>query len=435
MADGEDDSSAASLPPAAFAVEAYRTILGRAPGAAELEAIVTALNAGVPHDDFLGGIVRSPEFHRRLRCAPVNLLDLGLDDESFLRSLYRETLHREIDSIGLSGNLERLSQGTSREEILWDVVRSPEFQARLATSTVVPPPRRNLLSMKPERYSREGEFLLFRIIEPADYDWLEEQILANHYYETAGSWGYEIDLDKEVMAEFLSLFDPARGLEIGCGTGAVLECLRRRGMAFDGLEISAFSIRRSFEAVRERIRQGDLLTTSFPDASFDVLVGLDVFEHLNPNKLAHYVSRIRQILASDGFLVINVPAFGNDEVFGTVHTFWVPEWRLAAAARTTFDLVPTDDLGYPLMGHLVWADTVWWETRLRSWGFARQRPLERALHSVFDGVMERTPARRSYFVFQPEGASDARRNEVLRRVDAYDRGRLRRLADSYADHS
>ena len=77
-----------------------------------------------------------------------------------------------------------------------------------------------------------------------------------------------------------------------------------------------------------------------------------------------------------------------------------------------------DEEGYPIHGHLAWADAGWWTTRFEEAGFTRDVDVERAFHAKYDSYMEkRSPARRAYFVFGKK-ATAARRAAVVERISA-----------------
>ena len=160
----------------------------------------------------------------------------------------------------------------------------------------------------------------------------------------------------------IAAFAPAKPLELGCAAGAVLTCLERAGIAAYGVEISSMAIAKATESVRPRIHQGDLLALDLP-RDHDVLFGLDIFEHLNPNKLDAYLARMAEVTSADAYLFCNIPAFGEDPIFGTVFPFYIDGWKRDAAAGRPFSALHVDDLGYPIHGHLAWADAAWWTRR------------------------------------------------------------------------
>jgi SAM-dependent methyltransferase len=267
-----------------------------------------------------------------------------------------------------------------------------------------------------ERPDRSGaRVLTFRARAPADFDWLEEQILGNGYYDKPGIWGSEVNLDKRLMAEMVACLRPARVLDFGCASGAVLVALDALGVRAEGVEISAAAAARADRHVRGSIHVGDLLEVDLPQR-YDVVCGLDVYEHLNPNRIDAYISRVAELLAPGGFALCNIPAFGDDEVFGTVFPRTLADWDAQAEQGQVFSHLPVDAEGYPYHGHLVWADSPWWVDRWTRAGLRRQHGLERVMHERYDGhLAQSAPARRSFYVFSKH-ADEARVAELTNEI-------------------
>lgn len=358
------------------------------------------------------------QFWKRLA---ARLEPLTLSDSAFIDRAFREILGRDADQGGLEFYRGVLRQGVRRNAVFLDIMRSEEFKRTLAPEARSSLP--NLVVLRPERYRRtidrsSGEsILVFETDTSADVDWLEGAIVANGYYEKPGVWVLEVDFDKRLIAEMLAAFAPSAGLELGCAAGAVLECLQDLGVEADGVDISAMAIARASERVRPRIHQGDLLSLDLPKR-YDLLFGLDVFEHLNPNRLDAYLDRLAAITSDEAFLYCNIPAFGADPIFGTVFPFYVDGWMEDAAAGRPFTRLHADEQGYPIHGHLVWADAAWWTRRFAAAGFTRDFEIERAFHRKYGAYMEkRSPARRAFFVFG-KPASAVRRAAMLDRIQA-----------------
>lgn len=329
------------------------------------------------------------------------------DDAAFLDEVFQTLLGRPIDPDGRRLYAERLATGLSREEMVILVASSEEYKARCragANAGSGSGPR----FRSPERYRLVPALGIwtFPALGPSDFDWIEAAILADGYYERPGVWTLEVDTDKRVMAEIVATLSSGTVLEFGCASGAVLEGLHERGLSFEGVDISTMAIAQSSERVRPHIHHGDLLSVSLGDG-FDAAFGLDIFEHLNPNRLPAYLERLRCCLRPGGLLYANVPAFGNDEVFGEVFSYYLRGWDVDAAAGRCFSTLHVDGDGYPIHGHLIWADTTWWVAQFESAGFVRQRNLEAALHDKYDEYMAaETPARRSFYVLSAGPCSD-----------------------------
>lgn len=357
-------------------------------------------------------------FLKRLK---ARLEPLLLSDADFVDSAFREILGRDADQGGLDFYRGVLRQGVRRNAVFLDIMRSEEFKRTLAPVRHASLP--NLVVLRPERYRRTLDrstgqsILVVEAAVPADYDWLEAAIITHGYYEKPGVWVLEVDFDKRLVAEMLAAFAPGAALELGCAAGAVLECLQDLGIEAEGIDISTMARARASERVRPRIHQGDILSLALP-RRYDLLFGLDVFEHLNPNKLDAYLARLAAVTSEDAFLFGNIPAFGQDPVFGTVFPFYVDGWKEDAAAGRPFSRLHVDDEGYPIHGHLAWADAAWWSAQFERAGFTREVEIERALHRKYDGYMDkRSPARRAFFVFG-KPASAGRRAGILGRISA-----------------
>lgn len=341
-------------------------------------------------------------------------------DTAFLEDAYREILGRVPDESGLAHYRALLRQGLGRTAVLLSLMRSDEFRRTLLPASPETSPLPNLIERSPARYTQtrdltNGEAItVFAVRSPEDFDEMERAILEAGYYEHPGVWNLEVDADKRVIAEIVAAFDPRRALELGCAAGAVLECLDDTGIHAEGIEISRMAIDRAPAAIRQRIHHGDLLTLDLPP-EHDVVFGLDVFEHLNPNRLQTYIAQLVGAMSSEGFLFCNVPAFGTDPVFGVVFPFYVEGWAEDAAAGRLFSSMHVDDRGYPVHGHLTWADARWWASRFEAAGLSREVEIERALHRKYDIFMtRRAPARRAFFVFG-RNVSRERRAAVLNR--------------------
>jgi hypothetical protein len=357
-----------------------------------------------------------------LKYLKARLEPIFQSDTEFVDAAYRDILGRGADQGGLQFYRGVLRQGMRRTAVLLDLMRSEEFRRTLVAATHASIP--NLVVQRPERYRRTVDrsngqpVLVFDAASPADIDWLEEAIIQNGNYEAPGVWVLDVDFDKRLVAEMIAAFAPQRALELGTAAGAVLECLADLGVAAEGVEISSMAIAKASDRVRPRIHHGDLLALDLA-SDYDLVFGLDVFEHLNPNKLDAYVARMAAITREDAFLFCNIPAFGDDPVFGTVFPYYVDGWE-AQAARSggLLSTLHVDEQGYPIHGHLTWADAGWWTRRFEQAGFARELAIERAFHAKYGEYMKkRSPARRAFFVFG-KPASAPRRADIVRRVAA-----------------
>ena len=97
-----------------------------------------------------------------------------------------------------------------------------------------------------------------------------------------------------------------RILDVGCGTGANLELLSKFGEA-EGVDVSEDAL--SFCRARglEKVRRGAAEELPYEDASFDLVTGLDVVEHLDSDVAG--LKEMHRVLKPGGRILLFVPAF------------------------------------------------------------------------------------------------------------------------------
>ena len=127
----------------------------------------------------------------------------------------------------------------------------------------------------------------------------------------------------------------ARILEIGSGRGALLRHLLHQGHSIVGVEINADRIdesRRLYGPLP--ITKVDGAHLPFPDASFDVVLSFDVFEHI-PDSDAH-LDEVRRVLAPRGRYLLQTPNKWTNTVFETIRWRSFTAWRADHCALHTF---------------------------------------------------------------------------------------------------
>jgi hypothetical protein len=316
---------------------------------------------------------------------------------------YRLFLDREPEHE--SAVLEKLNAWTTTKELRTDFMASSEFHLKNLDLKKKELELLPIIGQRPSSYhlvdeiTGDHKILTFFATQTTDFDWLESMILANGYYEKEGIWGFEIDIDKRVMAEMICAFMPYHALEIGCANGPVLQVLHENNIRCEGVEISQFAIQRAFPDIKNQIHHGDLLSIALLP-QYDFVFGFDVFEHLNPNKLDKYLAKISSVMVDGGYLFCNIPAFGEDPIFGLVFPLYIAEWQQDILHRKNFSAIHVDQAGYPVNGHLIWADSSWWVAQFAKHGFLREKAIEKAFHEKYDNYMQKASiARKSYYVF------------------------------------
>ena len=115
-------------------------------------------------------------------------------------------------------------------------------------------------------------------------------------------------------------------LEIGTGTGGMLHALLARGLRARGVEINPGLIAES------RTWFGELpvlpvtgVTLPFPDASFDLVLSFDVFEHIRDSD-AH-LREVSRVLRPGGRYLVQTPSKWPNTIFETIRWKSLTRWR------------------------------------------------------------------------------------------------------------
>jgi ubiquinone/menaquinone biosynthesis C-methylase UbiE len=95
-------------------------------------------------------------------------------------------------------------------------------------------------------------------------------------------------------------------LDIGCGTGATMDHLKRYGRPH-GIDLSELPLSFSRKRGHHRVLRANATDLPFGDESFDLITALDVVEHLDDDVKG--LSEMRRVLKGGAFAVIFVPAF------------------------------------------------------------------------------------------------------------------------------
>lgn len=107
-----------------------------------------------------------------------------------------------------------------------------------------------------------------------------------------------------LIKRFLQLKSP-RILDIGCGTGKNVEFFSGLGQIW-GLDKSEHAINLCRNRGLHNIIQADAVNIPFCSESFDVIIMLDVLEHLDEDKT---LAEVVRLLKPKGLLIATVPAY------------------------------------------------------------------------------------------------------------------------------
>lgn len=131
-----------------------------------------------------------------------------------------------------------------------------------------------------------------------------------------GFWG-----NNPAAIQFLEATDlfsrPRKILEIGSGKGHMLRYLVNEGHDAQGLDMDPAAIAECDSDLR--IHQGLATELPFEDGSFDIVLSLDLFEHV-PDSDRH-LSEVRRVLKTNGYYLLQTPNKWTNIPFETLRFF------------------------------------------------------------------------------------------------------------------
>jgi ubiquinone/menaquinone biosynthesis C-methylase UbiE len=134
---------------------------------------------------------------------------------------------------------------------------------------------------------------------------IEDALGADSHAASRAKFSSEDDQSQTELVETRALPE-MRILDIGCGTGATMDRLRRYGLPH-GIDLSEIPLRFSRRRGHQRTLRASATELPFDSESFDLVTALDVIEHLDDD--ARGLSEIHRVLKPGAPAVIFVPAF------------------------------------------------------------------------------------------------------------------------------
>jgi SAM-dependent methyltransferase len=113
---------------------------------------------------------------------------------------------------------------------------------------------------------------------------------------------------RETVEAVLRLLPEVRGrrcLEIGCATGTSSWFLRRRGGDWVSTDFEPEQVESARQLLKDDVKLIDASGLPFPDASFDVVVGINFLEHLGNDR--QFVGEMVRVLKPGGDFLLTCP--------------------------------------------------------------------------------------------------------------------------------
>jgi 2-polyprenyl-3-methyl-5-hydroxy-6-metoxy-1,4-benzoquinol methylase len=106
---------------------------------------------------------------------------------------------------------------------------------------------------------------------------------------------------------------PAQVLELGCSHGSFVALLRQAGYQASGVEMSPWVVTYAHETFDIPVEGGPVESLSLPKNSLDIIVLMDVMEHLSDPLIT--IEHCISLLKSNGLLLIQMPEFQEEKSY------------------------------------------------------------------------------------------------------------------------
>ncbi|HQY31913.1 MAG TPA: class I SAM-dependent methyltransferase, partial [Thermomicrobiales bacterium] len=159
---------------------------------------------------------------------------------------------------------------------------------------------------------------------------MKSEYYGEYYEHENNHWWFKwrFDMITEIV-EALPRNESFRLLDAGCGTGQMTKLLEKYGDAV-GLELAPEAIAFARKRGVQNIVQGSITDPPFPAGSFDLVLSLDVIEHVDND--VQILESLFEIVKPGGHLIVTVPAFQSlwsqhDEINQHKRRYRVPQLR------------------------------------------------------------------------------------------------------------
>ena len=124
-------------------------------------------------------------------------------------------------------------------------------------------------------------------------------------------------INQRLLNKYLPRKSNVRILDAGCGPGSAMIYLSKFGKV-TGVDISEHALK--YAKKRGSVKKGDILNLPFKNASFDIVVCLDVLYHIWVVDKKKAISEFHRVLKKDGILLLREPAYewmrSNEDIVG-----------------------------------------------------------------------------------------------------------------------
>lgn len=159
-------------------------------------------------------------------------------------------------------------------------------------------------------------------------DW-RARVLARYVSTHAAVSDAAANLDRrrpfldQLIADHFPADRAIKGIDLGCGHGAIVWAARRAGYAdFHGVDASPEQVAMAKQLGIEGVRQGDLVAelAATKDASLDVVVLFDLYHYFDPQTQMKLADEVRRVLKPGGRWILHLP--NGEALFAGRVRYW-----------------------------------------------------------------------------------------------------------------
>jgi len=137
-----------------------------------------------------------------------------------------------------------------------------------------------------------------------------------------------------IVYSFNNFIKPSRILDIGCAKGFLVSLFNSFGVESYGVDISSYAINHAPEEIKKNLFVLDVEKDDLPFSNdyFDLLMIVEVLEHLHFFSISHFLKEIKRVLRQGGYVCLTLPT-KKDEKQDITHinlhpkSFWVELFR------------------------------------------------------------------------------------------------------------
>ena len=263
------------------------------------------------------------------------------------------------------------------------------FHRLLAFLVTLPVRTRNRLAVRLASPEKVRDLLLSRDFYGSDYFDSDKNPLLESGY--GSSYGENPDF-RDVALLARDLLGAKKAMDIGCAKGYLVLALLQESVEAWGVDISQYALDQAPPEVRERLMLADIARAELPEDSFDLLLALEVLEHVSPEEIAGVVKRLWRFTSR--YLWATIPSYGANPygpdgcLEGKILPRCIGLYRDHLIDRAQLHHMTCDLRGLPIHGHLIAASFDWWTALFTSLGFVRRGDLERVINQKVRSAQE-----------------------------------------------